>query len=142
MAVRQSASMHRQQNQRSGLALVNGVVYVAWASHEDTAPYYGWVVGFNASTLAVTNILNVSPNVQYGGIWMGGGAPSADANNNLYLITGNGQFDVTSGGNRLWRFLPSVVGQLERFLRISLHLTRRMTTRMTLTSDLAVRRSF
>jgi len=37
--------------------------------------------------------------VQYGGIWMGGGAPSADANNNLYVITGNAEFDVTSGGN-------------------------------------------
>ncbi len=87
------------QNQRPGLALVNGVVYVAWSSHEDRLPYYGWVVGFNASTLAVTNILNVSPNVQYGGIWMGGGAPSADANGNLYLITGNAQFDVTSSGD-------------------------------------------
>ena len=87
----------QQQNQRPGLALVNGVVYVAWASHEDTAPYYGWVVGFNASTLAVTNVLNVSPNVQYGGIWMGGGAPSADGNGNIYLITGNATFDVTNG---------------------------------------------
>jgi hypothetical protein len=86
-----------QENQRSGLALVNGVVYVVWASHEDVAPYYGWVIGFNASTLAVTNILNVSPNVQYGGIWMGGGAPAADANSNLYLITGNAAFDATNG---------------------------------------------
>jgi hypothetical protein len=89
----------KQENQRSGLALVNGVVYVVWASHEDFAPYYGWVIGFSASTLAVTNVLNVSPNVQYGGIWMGGGAPSADADNHLYIITGNGQFDATSGGN-------------------------------------------
>jgi len=89
----------RQQNQRPGLALVNGVVYVAWSSHEDILPYYGWVVGFDASTLAVTNVLNVTPNVQHGGIWMGGGAPSADANNNLYLITGNAEFDVTNGGN-------------------------------------------
>jgi hypothetical protein len=89
----------QQQNQRSGLALVNAVVYVAWASHGDLAPYYGWVVGFNPSTLAVTSVLNVSPNVQYGGIWMGGGAPSADANNNLYVITGNAEFDITSGGN-------------------------------------------
>jgi hypothetical protein len=89
----------RQQNQRPGLALVNGIVYVAWASHEDTLPYYGWVVSFNASTLAVTNVLNVAPNVQRGGIWMGGGAPSADANNNLYLITGNATFDANTGGN-------------------------------------------
>jgi hypothetical protein len=89
----------QQESQRCGLALVGGVVYVGWASHEDFAPYYGWVVGFNASTLAVTSVLNVSPNVQYGGIWMGGGAPSADAENNLYLITGNAEFDLTSGGD-------------------------------------------
>jgi hypothetical protein len=89
----------RQENQRSGLALVNGVVYVVWASHEDAAPYYGWVVGFNAATLAVANVLNVCPNVGLGGIWMGGGAPAADANNNLYVITGNAEFDATSGGN-------------------------------------------
>ncbi len=86
----------RQQNQRAGLALVNGVVYVCWGSHEDHPPYYGWMIGFNASTLAVTSILNVSPNVQYGGIWMGGGAPSADAGNNLYVITGNATFDATN----------------------------------------------
>src|SRR3984885_7464186 len=89
----------QQENQRSGIVLVNGVVYVAWASHEDRWPFYGWVTGFNASTLAVTSVLNVTPDVEYGGIWMGGGAPAADADNNLYLITGNGNFDVTSGGN-------------------------------------------
>jgi len=88
----------RSQNQRPGLALVGGVVYVAWASHEDNnnPPYYGWVVGFNASNLAVANILNVAPNVQKGGIWMGGAAPSADSSNNLYLITGNANFDATN----------------------------------------------
>jgi len=85
-----------QQNQRPALALANGVVYIAWASHEDTGPYYGWVMGFNAATLAQTAVLNVTPNVGYGGIWMGGGGPSVDSGNNLYLITGNGIFDVTN----------------------------------------------
>jgi len=86
----------RQENQRPGLALVNGTVYVAWASHEDTPPYYGWVVGFNASTLAVAYVLNVSPNVGYGGIWMSGSAPAVDPSNYIYLITGNATFDATS----------------------------------------------
>ena len=86
----------RQQNQRPGLALVNGTIYIAWSSHEDTLPYYGWVVGFNASNLALAYVLNISPNVQAGGIWMGGGAPAADNNNNLYLITGNAIFDAHS----------------------------------------------
>ncbi|MGB8323936.1 MAG: hypothetical protein WCE52_13340, partial [Candidatus Acidiferrum sp.] len=84
----------RQQNQRPGLALVNGVVYIAWASHEDTAPYYGWVMGYNASNLSQAAALNISPNVGHGGIWMGGAAPSADSSNNLYLITGNANFDA------------------------------------------------
>jgi hypothetical protein len=85
------------QNQRAGLALVNGTVYIAWASHEDNPPYYGWVIGYtyNAS-FTQSSILNISPNVGYGGIWMGGGAPSADSNNHLYLITGNATFDVTN----------------------------------------------
>ena len=89
----------RQENQRPGLALVNGIVYVGWSSHEDTSPWYGWVVGFNPSTLAVANAFSTTPNAQKGAIWMGGGAPAADANNNLYVVTGNGEFDVTSGGN-------------------------------------------
>ncbi len=84
------------QNQRPGLALVNGVVYVAWSSHEDRGPYYGWLVGFKASDLSVASVLNVSPNVQYGGIWMGGGAPAADDANHLYLITGNATFDASN----------------------------------------------
>jgi hypothetical protein len=88
----------RQQLQRTGLALVNGVVYIAWCSHEDTAPYYGWVIGYtyNGSGFAQVSIINLSPNAQYGGIWMSGAAPAADANSNLYLLTGNGLFNANS----------------------------------------------
>jgi hypothetical protein len=84
------------QNQRPGLALVNGVVYIAWASHEDHPNYYGWLIGYNAATLAQASVLNVTPNVGYGGIWMSGAAPAADASNNLYIITANGGFDANS----------------------------------------------
>jgi hypothetical protein len=86
------------QNQRPGLALLNGTVYIAWASHEDKPPYYGWVIGYtyNGSSFAQCCVLNVTPNVGYGGIWMGGGAPAADSNNHIYLITGNGIFDATN----------------------------------------------
>jgi hypothetical protein len=88
----------RTQNQRAGLALVSGSVYIAWASHEDVLPYYGWIAAYTYSDAAFTqsSVLNVTPNAGEGGIWMSGGAPAADNNGNLYVITGNGSFDVTN----------------------------------------------
>ncbi len=86
----------RTQNQRCALALVNGVVYIAYASHGDQPVYYGWLVGYNASTLAQTSVFNVDPTDGFGGIWMSGGAPAADSANNLFLITGNGNWNGTT----------------------------------------------
>jgi hypothetical protein len=85
-----------RENQRSGLALANGVVYVSWASHGDNDPYHGWVIGYDARTLNPIAIFNDSPNGTQGGIWMAGGAPAVDGNGNLYLAIGNGTFDTTS----------------------------------------------
>ncbi len=89
----------RQENQRAGLALVNGTVYIAWASHEDTTPWRGWMMGytFNGSSFTRSAEFAVTPNSGYGGgIWMGGAAPAADSSNNIYVLTGNGQFDANS----------------------------------------------
>jgi len=86
-----------REGQRPGLALANGIVYIAWASHGDVQPYHGWILGFNASNLAQTPVMfNDSPNGRESGIWMSGGAPAFDSSNNLYVVTGNGDYDGKS----------------------------------------------
>jgi hypothetical protein len=88
----------RVQNQRPGLALDHGVVYVAWSAHDDFGNYHGWVMGYQASTLQQTGVFNATPTGSQGGIWQSGQPPAFDANGNLYLMTGNGTFSMPLGG--------------------------------------------
>jgi hypothetical protein len=81
-------------NERSALLLENGHVIIAWASHCDLGAYHGWVMSYNAATLAQEAVLNTSPNGALAGVWMAGGGPSADSSGNIYLATGNGTFDA------------------------------------------------
>ena len=87
-----------QQLQRPGLALVNGVVYIAWGSFCDHAPAFGWLMGYNETTLQQVSVYNTNANGSLGSIWQSGDGIAADANNNLYVMTGNGAFDLNTGG--------------------------------------------
>lgn len=87
-----------RHSQRPGLLLQNGTVYVAWAAHCDIGPYHGWVMGYDAQTLAQKAVWNSTPNGGLGGFWAGGAGIAADANSNLYLASGNGTFNVDVGG--------------------------------------------
>jgi hypothetical protein len=88
-----------RQSQRPGLLLSkNGVVYVAFASRADINPYHGWILGYDARTLQQVQVFNDSPNGERGGIWQGGQPPAAAADGNIFLMTGNGTFDASTGG--------------------------------------------
>ncbi len=79
-----------RENQRQALTLTNGTVYVTYASHCDWNPYHGWIFGYDAHTLQLKNLYNDTPSGEAGGIWESGQGPAADAQGNLYVVTGNG----------------------------------------------------
>jgi len=83
-----------QYAERQGLVLLNHVIYTAWTSHCDFRPYTGWLIGYDAGTLARTSVLNVTPNGNEGAIWQAGDAMASDGQN-LYFLDANGTFDTT-----------------------------------------------
>ncbi len=88
------------EHQRPGLLLLNGVVYLAFGSHCDHQPsggtYHGFVLGYNATNLSQVCAFNTTSTGIQGAVWSGGMAPAADANGNIYIMTGNGTFDGTN----------------------------------------------
>jgi hypothetical protein len=84
-----------QYAERSGLLLTGGTVYLAFTSHCDARPYTGWVMGYNATTLAQTTVLNLTPNANEGAIWGAGAGMSSDGKGNIFLLDANGVFDST-----------------------------------------------
>jgi hypothetical protein len=105
----------KQYRERAGLLLLNGVVYTTWASHYDLRPYTGWIIGYNASTLAQAGVLNITANGNAGAIWMSGAAPAADNSGNIYFADANGEFDETLDANGF----PSQGDYGNAFLKLS-----------------------
>jgi len=92
-----------RNNQRQGLTLVNGVVYISFSSHCDWNPYHGWILGYNSQTLQQQTVYNDTPNGENGGLWESGMGMAADAQGNLYVVSGNGTVGTNApysgGGN-------------------------------------------
>lgn len=80
---------------RAAMILYNGVIYLTYASHSDEQPYYGEILGYNATTLQQVSTFITVPNNTGGeaGIWQSGAGPAIDASGNMYVVTGNGVFD-------------------------------------------------
>jgi hypothetical protein len=84
-----------QYKERAGLLIIGNTVYLAWASHCDFRPYTGWIMGYNAATLAQTTVLNLTPNGNEGAIWGAGAGMAADGSGNIFLLDANGYFDTS-----------------------------------------------
>jgi hypothetical protein len=89
-----------RSNQRPGLTLVNGGIYIAWASHglETEFTFHGWVMGYNESNLKQIGAYCITANGTAGGVWESGDGLAADTLGNLYFMSGNGTFDANTGG--------------------------------------------
>jgi hypothetical protein len=105
----------KQYNERAGLLLLNGVVYISWSSHCDIEPYTGWVMGYNQNTLAQATVLNLTPNGSEGSIWQSGDGPAADSSGNIYFLDANGTFDATLNSNGF----PSKADYGNAFMKLS-----------------------
>ncbi len=82
------------ENQRPGLLLINGFLFIGFASHGDNGPWHGWILGYNATSLKQTGLWNTSPNGKGNGIWGAGSGLAADAGGSAYVSTGNGDYTV------------------------------------------------
>jgi hypothetical protein len=83
---------------RAGLLLLNGIVYTSWGSYCDSLAYHGWIIAYDAKDLRRVAAFNATPNAYQGSFWMGGAAPAADAEGNIYAISANGRFDANANG--------------------------------------------
>lgn len=86
-----------QQNQRPGLLLVNGAVFIAWSSICDNPPFHGWLMAYSETTLQQVHVWNTTANGSDGGIWQSGTGVASDGTY-LFFATGNGTYDGPKGG--------------------------------------------
>src|SRR5256885_1418071 len=81
------------QEERGGLALVNGIVYVSYCGYlGDCGNYHGWVVGVNINN--PSTVEGWATTAIGGGIWGHGGVASDGTK--LFVVTGN---TFNTGGN-------------------------------------------
>jgi hypothetical protein len=79
---------------------------VAFGSHGDAGAYHCWLMSYEASNLEhQIGTCNSSPNGEGDSIWQAGRAPAIDDQNNVYVITANGDYD----GDQLWSVCASPV---------------------------------
>jgi len=85
---------------RPGLLWLNGVIYLAYASHCDSTAYHGWLFAYDAAALTQKAVFlttpEATPNGGLAGFWMSGAGVAADSNANIFIASGNGDFDTTN----------------------------------------------
>jgi streptogramin lyase len=90
----------RDQSNRPALLESGGNIYVAFGGQDgDCGLYSGWLISYNADTLAQGDAIDLNPNSSQGGMWNSGASPSADAAGSIYVATANTGDDNSIGPN-------------------------------------------
>jgi hypothetical protein len=85
----------RCQRNRPALLLLNGVVYIAYATFSCDAwcgpdePYHGWVLGYRTSDLALVAAFCTTTGAAAAGIWQSGAGLVGSPDGSIYFATGN-----------------------------------------------------
>ncbi|HVW27422.1 MAG TPA: choice-of-anchor D domain-containing protein [Polyangiaceae bacterium] len=81
--------------QRTGLLLMDGVVYAGFGGHCDFDDYHGWVVGIGeAGDVRAMFATEAGPDsVRGAGIWQSGGGLMSDGSGRIFFTSGNGYSD-------------------------------------------------
>ncbi len=97
------------QVNRPALLLANGILYVAFGSNGCRSGLeQGWVLAYNASTLAAKGVFDDEPGKSAAAIWQRGGGLSADSQGYIYGATADGPFAAgTNFGESVFKLVQS-----------------------------------
>lgn len=79
----------KDQQQRPGLLLTNGVVYAAFGSHCDYWPWHGWVFGVSTAGKVTARWVDTDAAGSGAGIWQAGVGLASDAPGSILFCSGN-----------------------------------------------------
>lgn len=82
------------QKQRAALLLVktpaHETLFVGCGmTHEENDPTHGWVIAYDRPSFRFSAAWCTTPHASGSGIWQAGSGPAADAEGNVYVMTGN-----------------------------------------------------
>jgi hypothetical protein len=100
------------ENQRTALNYYNGYVYFGYGAHGDNGPWHGWLFAYNATTLAQSAVLCLSPNNYGAGLWGSGAGMPIDngaTGGRMFVVTGNGTHTTYPPFNASTEYGESVV---------------------------------
>ena len=79
----------KMELQRTGLLLIDGVVYAGFGGMCDRKPFMGWIVGVSTSGAITTRFATRTPGGNGASVWQSGGGLVSDGPGQILFTTGN-----------------------------------------------------